>query len=492
MTREFITALVRLVLLIDPPFGSTCSNLAASSNSTPHRGHGGTLLAFFYYAAPICLGQMSGARIDYAAASQMRKNRQAASGSAKRIICGEGRRVKWTICFAVWLGMAGCVVSGVGQTRPVPDARRETALALEQQGKNQEAEAAWHAVLNAHPGNPEPVAHIGLLEARQGRYKEAVSYYRKALAINPNVPGLRLNLGLALFKAGALKESIPEFEMARKGAPANSADADRITILIGMAYYGVAAYDKAAPYLKEASERDPNNLQLLLALEHSYLWSNQFKFVLGVYHQILTLNPDSAEADMVAGEALDEMQDSAGATEMFRAAVKADPKLPNVHFGLGYLLWTQKQYPEAASEFKAELANDPKHVQSMLYLGDAYIQMNQVRDAGPLLEAAIKIDPSLALGHLDLGITDSEAGRNEDALRELTAAEKMMPNDVNVHWRLARLYRTLGKKDEAKAEFAKASTLNKEADEALYKKISNGSAHPSQGQRPGSTPPVDK
>jgi Tfp pilus assembly protein PilF len=43
----------------------------------------------------------------------------------------------------------------------------------------------------------------------------------------------------------------------------------------------------------------------------------------------------------------------------------------------------------------------------------------------------------------------------------------MMPDDVNVHWRLAKLYRTMGKKEEAKAEFDKASTLNKQADEAL-------------------------
>ncbi len=33
---------------------------------------------------------------------------------------------------------------------------------------------------------------------------------------------------------------------------------------------------------------------------------------------MLTINPESAEADMLAGEALDEMKDNAGATEMFQ------------------------------------------------------------------------------------------------------------------------------------------------------------------------------
>lgn len=399
--------------------------------------------------------------------------------------------MKPALCLGLLFGLLAAVSPCAAQTGPVPEAGRQAALELEQQGKNREAEVAWQAVLKAHPNNPEPLAHLGLLEARQGHYKEAVPYYRKALAINPDVSGLRLNLGLALFKAGEMNEAVPEFEIVRKGLPDDSADAHRMAILIGMGYYGLAEYAKAAPYLKEAADREPNNLKLLLALEHSYLWSGQLKYVMDVYHQILSLNPDSAEADMVAGEALDQLKDNAGATEMFRAAAKADPKLPGVHFGLGYLLWTQKQYPEAATEFKAELANDPKHAQSMLYLADTYMQMNQVKDAAPLLQQAIKLNPSLALAHLDLGIVAMQEGHNDDALRELGAYEKMMPNDVNVHWRLGRLYRTLGKKDEAIAEFDKANNLTRQADDDLYKKIANGRARGPQGQTPPA-PPTEK
>lgn len=190
---------------------------------------------------------------------------------------------------------------------------------------------------------------------------------------------------------------------------------------------------------------------------------------------------------MVAGEAMDEMKDNAGATQMFRAATKADPKLPDAHFGLGYLLWTQRQYPEAAREFQAELANDAQHVQAMLYLADTDIQMNQIDAATPLLESVVKMDPSLALGHLDLGIVDSETEHNDDALHEFLAAEKEVPDDVNVHWRLARLYRAMGRKDEAKAEVDKASTLNKQADDALFVKIQNSAKRPPPPTRPASS-----
>jgi tetratricopeptide (TPR) repeat protein len=387
--------------------------------------------------------------------------------------------VKQVALLGIFIALA-LPAEGLGQTVRAPDPKRQAALALEQQGKNVEAEAAWRAFLKAHPSSSEPYAHLGLLEARQEHYSEALPLYRKALAIGPEVPGLRLNLGLALFKSGNLKEAIREFSLLEKNQPGNQ----QLTTLIGMAHYGLAEYAEAIPYLKEAAGGDPRNLPLRLALAHSCLRSRQNQCVLDVYHEILTLDAESAEADMLAGEAMDAMKDSSGAILQFRAAIKANPQEPNAHFGLGYLLWVKKQYSEAAGEFQAELDNDPDHVQSALYLADSRIQLNQIQDAGPLLERALKLDPSLGLGHLDMGIVYAEAGHNEDALQELTAAAKLMPEDVNVHWRLGRLYRAMGKKDEAKAEFDKASKLNEAADDDLFKRIAEGHARPPQAQAP--------
>lgn len=382
-------------------------------------------------------------------------------------------------------------VTVLAQAPAKPADIRQSAFAFEQQGRLAESEEAWRTYLKTHPSDPEPYAHLGLLEARQEHYKEAVPLYRKALTLKPDMPGLRLNLALALFKAGDLKAAIPELNILFKNAPPDSPEAMRYTILLGMAHYGLGQFTQAAPFLKAAAAADPQNLPIRLALAHSYLWSKQYSRVLDVYQEILTLDPDSAEADMLAGEALDEMSDAPGAIEMFRKAVKAKPDEPNVHFGLGYLLWSHKQYPEAITEFKAELANDPNHAQSFLYIADANIQMNQYVEAAPFLEKAVQLDPSVGLAHLDLGILAANDGRNEDALREFLAAEKLTPNDVNVHWRLGRLYRAMGRKEEAKAELEKASTITRSADQELYKKISGGQAKPADAPS-HSGAPTDK
>lgn len=363
---------------------------------------------------------------------------------------------------------------GLAQVTSAPDSRRQQALALEQQGKIPEAEAAWRDVSRTYPSNPEPYAHLGLLEARQERYKEAIALYRRALLLGPAVPAVRRNLGLAYFKSGDLQGAIREFSIVLKSQPADF----QLTTLIGMAHYGLGEYKEAVPYLKDAAAVDKQSLPLRLALAHSCLWSKQYQCVMDTYHEILALNADSAEADMLAGEAADGMKDNESSTRLFREAVKANPKEPNVHFGLGYLLWTQKQYPEAAGEFKAELANDPNHVQSMEYLADADIQMNQMDLARPILERLVKINPALPLVHLDLGIIYTENGEKESAVRELLAAEKLTPGDVDVHWRLGRLYRAMGKTSEAKAEFDKAAALNKAHDDEEHRKIANGHLRP--------------
>jgi tetratricopeptide (TPR) repeat protein len=372
----------------------------------------------------------------------------------------------------LWFTMAAAIC--LGQAVQPVESQRQTALVLEQQGKNAEAEAAWRALLKQHPANPEPYAHLGLIEARQEHYKEAVPLYRKALALSPSTPELRLNLGLALFKAGEMKEAIRLFQPLLKNQSAASSEAQRLTILLGMAHYALGEFADAAPYLKQAAARDPQNPGLRLSLAHSCLWTKQYQCVLDTYHEILLLNAESAEADILAGEALDELKDHGGAIKQFRAAVKANPNEPDVHFGLGYLLWTQRQYEEAASELQAELTNNPNQIQALLYLGDAQMQMSHPEAALPILEQVERVDPTISLGHLDLGILYADAGRNEDALRELNVAKKLTPDDVNVHWRLGRLYRAMGKKDEAKAELDKASNLTKATDEALINKMNGG------------------
>ncbi len=371
------------------------------------------------------------------------------------------------LCLALGLSIA----ARAAQSSAAPANPRQTALLLEQKGDDAGAESSWRSWLRAHPSSAEAYAHLGVLAARQQQYKDAIADDRKALALRFTGSGLRLNLGLALFKDGQMQEAAEEFLPLWKTTPAASPDHQRLTILLGMSYYGAGEYAKAAPCLEEAAGHDPKNLPLLLALAHSYLWSKQDQKVLDVYREILTLDANSAEADMLAGEALDELKDWNGAIEQFRAAIQANPSLPDVHFGLGYLFWSKHHYPEAIPEFEAERKLDPDDAEDLAYLGDCHFMLSQPEQARPLLEKASKIDPKIELAHLDLGAIEAGAGQTAEALREFKLAESLAPNDVNVHWRLGRLYRAAGQTAEAKAEFDIAKNITQAADAALVEKL---------------------
>ena len=366
--------------------------------------------------------------------------------------------------------------------------QRAAAIELEQNGQIVEAEAAWRSVLRVHSSDAEAYAHLGLLEARQQRYDVAVPLYRKALALNPAMPGVRLDLGLSLFKSGALKAAIDTLSPLLKNAAPSSADAVRLETLIGMAHYGLGEYAAAVPYLRKVTAADPQDLPYRLLLGQSCMWSKQYQCVLDTYHQILELNAESAEADMLAGEALDQMQNHQGAMDEFRAAVKANPNAPNAHFGLGYLLWTQDQFEQAAIEFQAELANVPESAQALAYLADADIHLGKQDDALPLAEKAVQIDPSIAKAHVDLGILYADRGRQNEAVKELKAAIKLSPNDQDPHWRLARLYQALGKQEDAKAEFEKTKTLHKAEQESIFSELKSAQDRQAPTAAEGSSP----
>jgi tetratricopeptide (TPR) repeat protein len=332
---------------------------------------------------------------------------------------------------------------------------RMRAIALEQQGLTAEAEQIWDSIAKADPRDAEPLAHLGLLEARQEHYEAAINYYRRAMAIDSDLPGLQINFGLALFKVAQFPGAIEAFSAEIRKHPGDL----RLTILLGMAHYGMKDYLVAIPYLQRATERDTQSIPLRMALEHSCMGSKQYQCVLDVHEQILALKGESAEADMLAAQAFDQMGNNVAAEKQLRAAVQINPKEPNVHFGLGYLLWKQSRWSDAAQEFQLELDNNPEHQISRIYLADVWVRQGEFARAQPALEDLVSPDQSEPLVHRDLGIIYANAGRYDDAMREFRLAIKIDPDNAETHLEVAKLIRLTGKKDEDSAESGSIKSL---------------------------------
>jgi tetratricopeptide (TPR) repeat protein len=378
---------------------------------------------------------------------------------------GNMRRITWVLFLLLAYSTVSVFV--VAQANSTSDKVRE-ALSYEERGAYPEAEQSWQAITAASPQQADAWAHLGLVQALEGKYPEAVSAYRKGLELGSKLPGLQLDLGLALFKQQKLDEAIPALKAAVAEAPTNT----KASLLLAMSYYGTAKYAEAIPYLQSAVTSAPTNIQLRTALAQSCLWAAQYLCTLEQYKQILLLNPDSAQADILAGEALDGMGKPDEATAQFRAAEKASPHEPGVHFGLGYLLWKQHLFDDAEQEFKLAMADDPANVQALTYLGDIAIKRNDEPAAMNYLTQAAALPRAIRLTYFDLGILNASHGQNKEAETNFLRAIEMDPTQADAHYHLARLYASTGRQKEAQVEFAKVRDLHQKVDETLAQKMS--------------------
>ena len=250
---------------------------------------------------------------------------------------------------------------------------KQQAMLLTQQGKFREAKEAWLQLAVQDPKDYIVEANLGLVLAQLGEYKEAIVAYHKSLASHPNEPSVQMNLGLAEFKQGNFAAASSSFSSVA------STKADpRVETLLGLSYYGEQLYTKAIPALEIASQNDPSNPELHYVLAESCLHGMKPECSLSESQKLLELSPDSAEAHMLLGEALDDARRDNEAIAEFTAAEAANSLQPNVHFGLGYLYWKKHDYEQAAPEFKKEIEHDPKSAQSYTYLGDIAYRVNSV------------------------------------------------------------------------------------------------------------------
>jgi tetratricopeptide (TPR) repeat protein len=343
----------------------------------------------------------------------------------------------------------------------------QQALQYERMGAYPEAEETWRQITVGNPRDSDAWAHLGLVMALEGKHSDAIVAYRQAIQLHSHLPGLQIDLGLALFKQQKFKDAVPVLQTAIAESPNDL----KPKLVLAMSYYGLGRYADAVPYLTVAVNASPENLHLRMTLAQSCLWAENYRCTLDQFQEILRLSPESAQADMLAGEALDGLNQSEEAIKQFREAEKVSPHEPDVHFGLGYLLWKNHSFDEAKTELELEVGSNPNHAQALTYLADIAIKQNDDKTARSYLQRAFQQPKVIRLGYLDMGILDASAGNNEEAKTNFLHAIEMDPTQKDAHWRLGRLYLSMGQPKEAQNEFAKMSELEEKDRDKVAKQM---------------------
>jgi tetratricopeptide (TPR) repeat protein len=282
------------------------------------------------------------------------------------------------------------------------------------------AAAALRKAADLNPKSAQPLAMLGLCEARMDHGQDALKHLQKALSMGVAEDP---NLGrVVLYTEGTLLLNIGEFgraqdifdRLARQGA-----DQQELLVALGEAVLGVRP-------------KDYGSEEAILA---------------------------AGRAELLAGR-----RETRPALEAYTKLASDFPKLHNVQFAYGRFLLANHQDDRAVVAFRREIENSPRHL--LARLGIAGILLTTDPQAGlPFAQEAVQLAPKLEEAHYLLGALLLATGAVADAIRELELARQEAPKDARVYFRLERAYLLAHRKEDAVRARSAFTRLNTAEDQ---------------------------
>jgi tetratricopeptide (TPR) repeat protein len=301
-----------------------------------------------------------------------------------------------------WAGTASAKQSAAGrskQNRPAtsPSAFQE-AEGLLAQGLVDQAKEKTQEQLQLNPNSLEGNNLLGIICSNQKDFDGALQAFQRALKINPN--STKTHNNLANLYVMQEKSGLAEKEL-RKVLQLDPANRDG-NYNLGLLLMAKGSAAEAIPHFQRVR---PTNIETRFNLTRAYLRANR-----------------TAEGLKMAAD--------------LSAQNKDDVRL---HFTLGVLLASEKQYRTAELELEKANALQPETPEILYNLGQTYLRNGEYSKAEPFLNRALKARPDAPEILYLMAQVASEQGRPVDALDLLARAHKLAPQNADVIFLLARV-----------------------------------------------------
>lgn len=305
------------------------------------------------------------------------------------------------------------------------------------------------AVLAEDPGNLNAQANLGVLLFFQRDYAGAVPYLRQAVAQKPDLGKIRALLGLAEQYLGQPSEARVDLEAA-----APQLTESGIAVQTGLA---LVELDQAAQDFDKA-QAEIAHLRQIAPADPKVLYAAYRVATDAANDAMLALSlaaPDSAQMRQAMGHELERALDSAGAIANLRKAAELDPMLPGIHFELAEALRGANDASlraQARAEYEIALSQNSRDGRSANALGVLARDSGDNAAATRYFRLALSIDPKLPDAAIEMASADEYNNDFAAAAAKLEAVVKDDPTNILAHYRLAAVYRKLGRADDAKRE----------------------------------------
>jgi tetratricopeptide (TPR) repeat protein len=326
------------------------------------------------------------------------------------------------------------------------------------------------AILELDPGNIDARGNLGVLLYFQGNYAKAAPELRAALKLQPALSKIQALLGMCEKRMGQtvsaqldLEKSFPQLQE------------EKLRVEVGMQLieidYTSGDLDKAAGVVSVLRQLKPADIDILYAAHRIYADLADETLL-----SVAMLAPNSGRMHQLMAHEMARQGNIEGAIAHDRQAIKIEPKLPGIHFELAEMLRTSTPPADTAvveSEYKAALADNPFDEKSECRLAEIAARLPDLKSAAAHYARALELQPNDAdanLGYAKILIAMNQPEKAETLLQR---AARLEPYNAAIHYRLATVYRSLGRTADARRELSEFQRLNgmKEHLKEMYREM---------------------
>ena len=227
---------------------------------------------------------------------------------------------------------------------------------LLENGKPEEALAAYQKAATLLPKDPEPHLSAGLLHERQKDFPGAESEYKQVLALDPHSTEAVIGLTNLYMKSGRIGEAEPLLRHLAADRP----DDAGIHLQLGRVLAAQGKKDDAIPEIQAALKLSPNDSEAQRDLADLYASAGKNDLAEAAYRPLVTAHPNDAELRRGLGQALLRQKKFPEAQQEFLAAVRLKRDWPDVYVDLAFAASENKNYELAvrALNGRAQLNTD--------------------------------------------------------------------------------------------------------------------------------------
>ena len=312
-------------------------------------------------------------------------------------------------------------------------------VSAHKEGKLQEAERFYQAILKSQPLHPHANHNLGVLAVSVNKIEEALKFFKNAIKANPNIEQFWLSYINTFVKEKRFedaKEIIEQFqkqgfsieklnisEIDQTNIDPSDTEIDEVLKL-----YQKKEYDDVESQALSLTERFPEHPFAWRVLGALFKETGRLIESLNAIQRSVQLSPEDTVAHYNLANTLKELGQFENAIVSYKKAIALKPDYSEAHYNLANTFKELGQLENAESSYSQAIELKPDYAEAYNNLGNTLKELGQLENAESIYSQAIELKPDYAEAYNNLGIMLKELGRLEEAEKSLRKTIALRPD----------------------------------------------------------------